>query len=208
MLTPRHQALLATLAGMTVGVAVFGTVLAVNGALSNNSAAQTVVTTTTTPTPTPIASDGLDPAVLQYVVATFGSEKSPISAEVPASWPATQSGTRARYADPTGLWQLRFDARGSKQSPAELLDTRSGSIDEQEYKVLSTDNSTLVYTYLDKERGHRMGMSRWIAAEGGKRSVLEITVGGRPQDEAGLRAVLERATETVQLPPTGDDRPS
>ena len=30
MLTPRHQALLATLAGMTVGVAVFGTVLAVN----------------------------------------------------------------------------------------------------------------------------------------------------------------------------------
>ena len=30
MLTPRHQALLATLAGMTVGVAVFGTVLAIN----------------------------------------------------------------------------------------------------------------------------------------------------------------------------------
>jgi hypothetical protein len=206
MLTPRHQALLATLAGMTVGVAVFGTVLAINSATGQDSA-QTVVTSPTS-TPTPIASDGLQPGALQFAAETFGTEREPITAEVPAGWKTSQSGTRPRYIDPTGVWQIRFDARGSKQTPDALLEARQGSIDEPDYKVISTDNTTLVYTYTDRERGPRMGLSRWIAADDGDRSAVEITVGGRPQDEAGLRAVLERATETLQLPGESDDRPS
>ncbi|MEV6287323.1 hypothetical protein [Kribbella sp. NPDC051770] len=206
MLTPRHQALLATLAGMTVGVAVFGTVLAVNSATGDDSA-QTVVTSPT-PTPSPSVGDGLRPDALQFVAETFGSERSPVTAEVPAGWKSTQSGTRPRYVDPTGVWQVRFDARGSKQTPTALLSARQGSIDEPDYKVLSTENATLVYTYTDKARGPRMGLSRWISAGDSGRSAMEITVGGRPQDEAGLRAVLEHATETLQLPAGGDDRPS
>ncbi|WP_432944495.1 hypothetical protein ACQPXM_03050 [Kribbella sp. CA-253562] len=206
MLTPRHQALLATLAGMTVGVAVFGTVLAINSATGQDSA-QTVVTSPT-PTPTPIASDGLQPDALQFAAETFGTEREPVTAEVPAGWKTSQSGTRPRYVDPTGVWQIRFDARGSKQTPDALLEARQGSIDEPDYKVISTDNTTLVYTYTDRERGPRMGLSRWIAAGDSDRSAVEITVGGRPQDEAGLRAVLERATETLRLPDESDDRPS
>ncbi|ONI67279.1 hypothetical protein BWI15_29455 [Kribbella sp. ALI-6-A] len=206
MLTPRHQALLATLAGMTVGVAVFGTVLAINSATGQDSA-QTVVTSPTS-TPTPIASDGLQPDALQFVAETFGTEREPITAEVPAGWKSSQTGTRPRYVDPTGVWQIRFDARGSKQTPDALLEARQGSIDEPDYKVISTDNTTLVYTYTDQERGPRMGLSRWIAAGDSDRSALEITVGGRPQDQAGLRAVLERATETLQLSGESDDRPS
>ncbi|GAA1535282.1 hypothetical protein [Kribbella lupini] len=206
MLTPRHQALVATLAGMTVGVAVFGTVLAINSATGNDSA-QTVVATPT-PTPSQNATDGLQPDALQFVAQTFGSDRSPITAEVPSGWKSSQSGTRPRYVDSTGVWQVRFDARGSKQTPAALLAARQGSIDEPDYKVLSTENSTLVYTYTDATRGPRMGLSRWIPAGDSDRSAVEITVGGRPQDEAGLRAVLERATETLQLPGSGDDRPS
>ena len=110
--------------------------------------------------------------------------------------------------DPTGAWQLRFDTRGSKQSPDELVKGRERSIDERDLQVLSRDNGTLVYTYVDKSRGPRMGLSRWISLDGGKTSAVEITVGGRPQDEAGLRAVLEKATETLRLPGSGDDRPS
>ncbi|GAB3813755.1 hypothetical protein [Kribbella italica] len=206
MLTPRHQALVATLAGMTVGVAVFGTVLAINSANGDGSA-QTVVTSPT-PSPTTTATDGLQPGALQFVAQTFGTDRSPVSAEVPTGWKSSQTGTRPRYVDPTGVWQVRFDARGSKQTPDALLEARQGSIDEPDYKVLSTENTTLVYTYTDDARGPRMGLSRWIPAGDSGRSAVEITVGGRPQDEAGLRAVLERATETLQLPGSGDDRPS
>jgi hypothetical protein len=57
-----------------------------------------------------------------------------------------------------------------------------------------------------------MGLSRWIARTDGKRSAIEITVGGRPQDEAGLRTVLDKATESLQLPQdisgNGDQRPN
>lgn len=205
MLTPRHQALVATLAGMTVGVAVFGSALAINDARSSDD--QATVVTTPSSTPTPNASDGLQVGALQFVSQTFGSDRSPISADVPSGWTSTQLGTRPRFIDSTGVWQLRFDARGSKQSPDQLVDARANSIDEPNLQVISKDGGTLVYTYTDKTRGPRMGISRWLPAETGDRSVIEITVGGRPQDEAGLRAVLDRATNSLILP-EGDNRPN
>ena len=76
MLTPRHQALLATLAGMTVGVAVFGTVLAINDQTADSSA--TVVTTPSASTdagPT----DGLQAASLQFAMQNFGTEQAPVT---------------------------------------------------------------------------------------------------------------------------------
>ena len=89
------------------------------------------------------------------------------------------------------------------------MDNRANSIDEQDLKVISREGGTLVYTYVDQTRGPRMGLSRWISTDGGQNSAIEITVGGRPHDEAGLRAVLEQATRTLQLPPdAGDNRPS
>lgn len=205
MLTPRHQALLATLAGMTVGVAVFGTVLAINRETSPDNS-NTVVTTPSTPTGTPGPTDGLRAESLQYELQTFGTNSNQVSAEVPTGWKSTQSGSRPRYIDPTGVWQLRFDTRGSKQTPTEQVAARAKSIDEPDMKVISKDNGTLVYTYTDKTRGPRMGMSRWLADEDGERTAIEITVGGRPQDEAGLKAVLDRATESLNLPE--DTRPN
>ncbi len=191
MLTPRHQALLMTLAGMTVGVAVFGTVLAINGNLPGNDTPTRIVNSHPAPS-TPAHTDGLQSDSLQYTLQTFGSKDAPVSAEVP-----------------TGVWQIRFDTRGSSRSPDEQVDSRVRSIDEQGLKVLSRANGTLIYTYIDQTRGPRMGMCRWISTDGGENSAIEITVGGRPQDEAGLRAVLEHATETLQLPPdSGDTRPN
>ena len=126
---------------------------------------------------------------------------------MPTGWKSSQTGTRPRYLDPTGVWQVRFDARGSKQTPATQVEARAKSIDEQDLKVISRDNGTLIYTYIDKTRGPRMGMSRFIPADGGNRIAMEITVGGRPEDEAGLRAVLQRATDTLQISGT-DTRPN
>jgi hypothetical protein len=209
MLTPRHQALLMTLAGMTVGVAVFGAVLAVNG--GNPFAANaTTVGIVGRPAPsTPARTDGLQPDSLQYVVQNFGSGADPVSAEVPVGWKSAQNGTRPRFLDSTGVWQIRFDTRGSNQTPDQLVADRERSIDEQNLKVISRDNGTLVYTYTDQNRGPRMGLSRWLSTDGGKTSAVEITVGGRPQDEAGLRALLQHATDTLKLPAApGDTRPN
>ena len=210
MLTPRHQALLMTLAGMTVGVAVFGAVLAINGgnpfATDNNTSVGIV---SSAPPKTPTCAGCLEPGSLHYVVQDFGTDDDPVSAEVPAGWKSAQDGTRPKFLDPTGVWQVRFDTRGSKQTPDQLVAGREHSIDERDLKVLSRDNGTLVYTYTDQARGPRMGLSRWISLDGGKTSAVEITVGGRPQDEAGLRAVLEQATDTLKLPVApGDTRPN
>jgi hypothetical protein len=209
MLTPRHQALLMTLAGMTVGVAVFGAVLAVNGnPLAGDDTPAGIVNSQPTPS-TPTRTDGLQADSLQYSAQTFGSTNAPVTAEVPTGWKSADDGTRPRFLDPTGVWQIRFDTRGSKQSPDQLVDNRARSIDERDLKVISRDNGTLIYTYVDQNRGPRMGLSRWISTDGGQTSAVEITVGGRPQDEAGLRAVLQHATDTLRLSdPDNDDRPN
>ncbi|MFG1906468.1 hypothetical protein [Kribbella sp. NPDC048928] len=209
MLTPRHQALLMTLAGMTVGVVAFGTVVAVNG--GNPFAAHDAPVSIVSPSPssTPSHGDGLAGDNLQYVLQNFGTDDDPVSAEVPTGWKSSQGGTRPKYVDPTGVWQLRFDTRGSKQSPDQLVKNRERSIDEKDLRVLNRDDGLLVYTYTDKARGPRMGLSRWISLDNGKSTAVEITVGGRPQDEAGLRAVLQHATDTLKLPVApGDNRPN
>ncbi|MEI8408048.1 MULTISPECIES: hypothetical protein [unclassified Kribbella] len=208
MLTPRHQALLMTLAGMTVGVAVFGTVLAINGDLTGDDKSTGIVNTQPVPS-TPSCTDCLRADSLQYTLQTFGTKSDPVSAEIPTGWNSTQDGTRPRFVDPTGVWQIRFDTRGSSRSPEEQVDSRARSIEEPGLKVISRDNGTLIYTYDDQSRGPRMGLSRWISTDGGKNSAVEITVGGRPKDEAALRAVLEQATKTLQLPTDANDtRPS
>lgn len=209
MLTPRHQALLMTLAGMTVGVVAFGTVVAVNG--GNPFAAHDAPVSIVSPGPssTPSHGDGLAGDSLQYALQNFGTDDDPVSAEVPAGWKSSQGGTRPKYVDPTGVWQLRFDTRGSKQSPDQLVKNRERSIDEKDLRVLNRDDGLLVYTYTDKARGPRMGLSRWVSLDDGKSTAVEITVGGRPQDEAGLRAVLQHATDTLKLPVApGDNRPN
>ncbi|MFB6719961.1 hypothetical protein ACFCV3_07370 [Kribbella sp. NPDC056345] len=205
MLTPRHQALLMTLAGMTVGVAVFGSVLAINSIRNGDDKRATDVVTSQTPPSTTPRGDGLQADSLQYTAQTFGTDREPASAEVPSTWKVTQNGQRPRFLDPTGVWQIRFDTRGSSKSPERQVSERERSIQEQQLKVLSRDNGTLVYTYVDDARGPRMGLSRWISTDNGDNTAAEITVGGRPQDEAALRAVLERATQTLQL---SDDRPN
>jgi hypothetical protein len=210
MLTPRHQALLMTLAGMSVGVAVFGTVIVVNGdnpPAANNAPAGIV--NSHPAAGTPARTDGLRPDALQFIRQVFGTTDAPVSAEVPSGWKSSDDGTRPRFLDPTGVWQVRFDTRGSKESPDQMVASRRRSIDEKDLEIASQANGTLVYTYTDKERGPRMGLSRWLSTDGGKTSAIEITVGGRPKDEAALRDVLQRATDTLQLPSAeGDTRPS
>jgi hypothetical protein len=187
---------------------VFGGVLAFNGnPLAGDDTPAGIVNSQ--PTPSTARTDGLQADSLQYTAQTFGTAKAPVSAEVPTGWKSAEEGTRPKFLDPTGVWQIRFDTRGSKQSPDQMVAARERSIEERDLKVISRDDGTLVYTYTDQSRGPRMGLSRWVSTDDGDTSAVEITVGGRPQDEAGLRAILQHATDTLQLPPSaGDTRPN
>ncbi|WP_328332844.1 hypothetical protein OHA70_15035 [Kribbella sp. NBC_00382] len=193
---------------MTVGVAVFGTVLAINSRGGDDPTSSQVVTSQ--PTDTPKTGDGLQADSLQFTSQAFGSDDAPATADVPTGWKSATGGTRPKYVDPTGVWQIRFDTRGSKQSPDEMVAAREKSIDEKDLNVISRDDGTLIYTYTDQTRGPRMGLSSFRPAPDGNRTLVEITVGGRPQDEAGLRAVLAKATDTLQISGTdvGDTRPN
>jgi hypothetical protein len=193
---------------MTVGVAVFGTVLAINSRGGDDNTSSQVVTSQ--PTDTPKTGDGLQAGSLQFTSQAFGADDAPATADIPTGWKSATGGTRPKYVDPTGVWQIRFDTRGSKQTPDELVAARAGSIDEKDLKIISRDGGTLIYTYTDSTRGPRMGLSSFRPTANGKRTLVEITVGGRPQDEAGLRTVLEKATDTLQISGTdvGDTRPN
>ncbi|WP_343970928.1 MULTISPECIES: hypothetical protein [Kribbella] len=192
---------------MTVGVAVFGTVLAINSRGGDTPSSQVV---TSQPTQTPKTGDGLQADSLQFTSQAFGADDAPATADVPTGWKSATGGTRPKYVDPTGVWQIRFDTRGSKQTPDEMVAAREKSIDEKDLTVISRDDGTLIYTYVDQTRGPRMGLSSFRPTANGQRTLVEITVGGRPQDEAGLRAVLQRATDTLQISGTdvGDTRPN
>jgi hypothetical protein len=192
---------------MTVGVAVFGTVLAINSRGDNNPSSQVV---NSQPTQTPKTGDGLQADSLQFTSQAFGADDAPATADIPTGWKSATGGTRPKYVDPTGVWQIRFDTRGSKQTPDELVTARARSIDEKNLKIISQDSGTLIYTYDDQTRGPRMGLSSFRPTTDGTRTLVEITVGGRPQDEAGLRAILQKATDTLQISGTdvGDTRPN
>jgi hypothetical protein len=193
---------------MTVGVAVFGTVLAINSRGGDDTTSSHVVASR--PTQTPKTGDGLQADSLQFTSQAFGADDAPATADIPTGWKSSTGGTRPKYVDPTGVWQIRFDTRGSKQTPDELVSARAGSIEEKNLKIVSRDDGTLIYTYDDATRGPRMGLSSFRPSANGNRTVVEITVGGRPQDEAALRAVLQKATDTLQISGTdvGDTRPN
>ncbi|MFI5710909.1 hypothetical protein [Kribbella sp. NPDC051620] len=192
---------------MTVGVAVFGTVLAINSRGGDSPSSQVV---TSQPTQTPKTGDGLQADSLQFTSQAFGADDAPATADIPTGWKSATGDTRPKYVDPTGVWQIRFDTRGSKQTPDELVAAREKSIDEKDLQVISRDDGTLIYTYTDQTRGPRMGLSSFRPTANGQRTLVEITVGGRPQDEAGLRAVLQKAIDTLQISGTdvGDTRPN
>ena len=60
--------------------------------------------------------------------------------------------------------------------------------------------TSITYTYRDGARGQRWVTTRFIdTLEHGKRAYIEVTVAGRPQDQAGLNRVLAEATQRVAL---------
>ena len=214
MQTPRRQALLATLTGVLAGITALGVVVVIRSATAPaERASSTPATSTPVPSTPPSPGDGpLDPARLSYGRKSLGGG---MAVDVPAGWQTEQdSSGQARFVDGSGTWLLRLDGRSSDRSIEKMLAARQRSVRRSpDLRIVRRDSGTepvswngsglthrtLVYTYTNDSRGQRMVMSRWISLDGGDRTAVEITVGGRPQDEAGLAALLARATKSLVL---------
>jgi hypothetical protein len=195
MLTPKHEALLATLLGMTVGVSAFGILVAIRDEPLTGGDTLPVVAT---PTPTPEPADGsLDGTTLTFAAKSLGPGGT---VDVPADWKQSEDdGRQTRFDDPTGLWMIRIDQKDSDYSPARMVADRVKKVaGATDLRIVSEDSNTLVYTYVRNGR-QRMVLSRWISRDGGKQTAAEITVAGRPQDSGGLAVVLAKATESFTL---------
>jgi hypothetical protein len=181
----------------------------------------TTPTPSATPTRTPTGTPDRSPALgsgLSYAERRFRSAGRPLEFETwlqaPKSWPFRTTGYgRARAG--TGPWQLdievlpgaansqEFDlnARLAKLrgTPGLRIAGRSPGVLRFEDGV--RDYTTLTYTYRSPD-GTRLVLSRWLELVGIpdlRASHAELTVSGRPQDRAGLQAVLTKATVTLTV---------
>jgi hypothetical protein len=174
--------------------------------------ARTTVAAHTTP--------ALNPASLHYSYKCWGHGRHcNVSVYAPAGWKFTQlSRTHAKFTDSSNTWMLRVDGGiGGKVSPSTAAQQRVKALHGVAgLKIVSRAHGTvkskvpwsmpavaytsLTYTYRDGARGQRWVSTRFVdTMENGKRAYIEITVAGRPQDQAGLNRVLAEATQRVAL---------
>jgi hypothetical protein len=91
--------------------------------------------------------------------------------------------------------QARDDLRGELQRNGtrdlKVLDSDSGTVQS---RIDGTQRryEELDYTFTDQNRRQLLVLTRWVDG-------IEISVIGRVKDEAGLRTVLERATQTARI---------
>ncbi|MFC0627600.1 hypothetical protein [Kribbella deserti] len=198
MLTPRHEALLATLLGMTVGVAAFGIYVGVRDEPLTGARPQIVATTPVQkPSPDP-AAGALDGTALTFVSKTFGPGGQAL---VPSDWPQDErANDETRFEHPSSVWMIRFVNSPSRRDTDRQVSDRAKKVRNQtDLRIVSEDDTTLVYTYTrNAGKEPRMVLSRWIPAIDGEGTLAEITVAGRPEDAAGMAIVLAKATESYQ----------
>jgi hypothetical protein len=223
-MTPRNQALLATLAGVVVGAGVVGGVLAARSDDSGASSSPSTPATSQTPTepagptqPPPDPEAGpLDPPAIKFVTKSFGTKTANITLDVPEGWKYKKQGDyNAWFVGPGSIWRLRVDASATSRTIDQQLAAREASLRKSTtgLKVLARERGslatswgpgtithrTLIYSYANADKGLRYVMNRFIALGDGGRTAIEITTSGRPEDQSGLDAVLSQATSTLVL---------
>ena len=218
-MTPRNQAVLATVAGVAVGAAIVGGVVALRddpgGDGTAVKAASSPSPSASLPAPDPEAGP-LEAAGIRYVSKKFGTRTADITLQVPAGWTyVKQDAYNAWFVGPEGTWRLRVDATANSRTIDQTLRARERSLERSTkgLKVIAREEGaqqtnwgpgslthrTLIYSYQNSDRGLRFVMNRFVALGDGGRTAVEITASGRPDDQTGLEAVLAQATATIVL---------
>lgn len=166
------------------------------------------------------AKPALKPAGLHFSYKCWGrGSHCNVAVYAPTGWKFTQlSREQAKFTDSSNTWMLRVNGGlGGKVSTSRAADQRIHALHgvagfKLKYRGNGSTASKVVwdaprvaytqitYTYRDGARGQRWVATRFVDTfENGRRAYIEITVAGRPQDQAGLTKVLTEATQRVAL---------
>jgi hypothetical protein len=204
-------------AGLAAAVAVLaGGGLATAAVASTNSSANVVVANTQAAVP------ALKPAQLKYVHAYWGDPKTELGMSIyaPKGWNMVKLSTfEVKMTSSNKLWNLRVngipDEIPVKKAVAgklaalhhvkgfKLIAKVDGTTKATNpaYEGVVFHHTTITYTYTDPRRGTRLVVERIGASYDTDYTDLELSAGGRPQDRAGLDAVVNTATrDYVRLP--------
>lgn len=161
----------------------------------------------------------LTPAQLTYASRSWGDPATEVGivVSVPKDWNQTRLALwEAKFTSPNKLWNVRIAAglSGNQSLNAAAAAKVAALRATPGYRFISQAygqsagaedtvlrHVTLTYSYTDATRGNRLVINRWINVYSGSGADVEISTGGRPQDQAGLAAVTAEATRTqVRLP--------
>ncbi|MEU8224725.1 hypothetical protein [Kribbella sp. NPDC048915] len=197
-------------AGLLVGIAP-----------SDAAPTRTAATTTAVATvQAKAAKPALKASGLQFGYKCWGrGSHCTVAVYAPKGWKFTQlSREHAKFTDSSNTWMLRVNGGlGGKVSTTRAADQRIHALRSvASFKLVSRTSGTapskvgwsaprvaytqLTYTYRDGARSQRWVTTRFVDTfTSGRHAYIELTVGGRPQDKAGLTKVLSEATERVAL---------
>jgi hypothetical protein len=143
---------------------------------------------------------------------TLNGKECTRGAMVPKGWKWTRlSRENAKFSDRSGTQFIRLALGPQTVSTAKAVARKQAALrGTRNLKVLGVATvrvpgqsgnvySTIVYTYTDAARTNRWVATRYLDNYGqnGRTAHIELTVGGRIQDQAGLKIVLARATTSV-----------
>jgi hypothetical protein len=166
------------------------------------------------------AKPALNPASLTYAYKCWGHVGNcNVSVYAPKGWKFTRlSLLEAKFTDSSNTWMLRVDGglsgkvstnTAAQQRVKALHGVRGLKIVSRAHGTVKSKvpwsapavaYTSITYTYTDGARGQRWVSTRFVdTLDNGKHAYIELTVAGRPQDQAGLNRVLAEATQRVAL---------
>jgi len=158
-------------------------------------------------------------ATPSYSYKCWGTSKDhcTVAVQAPKGWKFTQlDRDQAKFSHGSNE-MLRVDGIYAKVSPKAQVARKAAALKKVPgLRILSMSNGVMPsvipgnepkvvfydvkYTYRDGARGQRVVTTRYAdTLDGGNRALIELTVGGRPQDQGTLDQVLRKATQTVTL---------
>jgi hypothetical protein len=173
------------------------------------------------PIPDPSFPPAFDTKPTRYTWGEVAGPEKTLRVQIPKAWtdhirlPGENEGRFREVRE----YNLRVIARPDVTSPAQARKDREAELHRNEtadLKILSRESGTvtsrldgttrryeeLVYTFTDvQDRRKKLVLLRWVDR-------IELAAAGRMRDRTGLRAVLQRATETAELVPTESDKPN
>ncbi|GAA0598737.1 hypothetical protein HPO96_21405 [Kribbella sandramycini] len=182
------------------------------GRVLAGAAAAAIVSTVVAVTPSSAAGPSYN-----YQCWGWAKDHCNVAVQAPKGWKFTQLDQfEAKFTKGTNQL-LRVDGIYAKVSPKAQVARKTAALRKVPgLKILSqyhgVERSTIPgnapkvvyydvkYSYTDGARGYRVVTTRYAdTLDGGNRAYVELTVGGRLQDQAELQQVLRKATQTVTL---------